>query len=111
MGGNRGSGKGHHHGLAALHIPGRPVNRASDGYRAEGKTDARDARVVADPVEDRIRVVRLCGTLLSVFPAAAAVEAAGRRHTAHPRGKGHRRAGPGVGRTGQWSSGGATARK
>ncbi|GGR58255.1 hypothetical protein GCM10010236_08250 [Streptomyces eurythermus] len=57
------------------------MNRASDGYRAEGKTDARDARVVADPVEDRIRVVRLCGTLLSLFPGRSGGR--GRRTPAH----------------------------
>lgn len=36
-----------------LYIPGRVVNRASDGYRGEGKTDARDALVIAD--QARIR--------------------------------------------------------
>jgi Transposase len=29
-------------------VPGRAVNRAADGYPREGKTDARDARVIAD---------------------------------------------------------------
>jgi hypothetical protein len=42
---------GHHQEL--LYIPGRVVNRASDGYRGEGKTDARDALVIAD--QARIR--------------------------------------------------------
>lgn len=36
------------HGQDVLYIPGRLVNRASDGYRGEGKTDARDA-VGSDP--------------------------------------------------------------
>jgi hypothetical protein len=36
------------HGQEVLYIPGRLVNRASDGYRGEGKTDARDAYVIAD---------------------------------------------------------------
>lgn len=65
-------------GLAALHTPGRLVNRASDGYRAEGKTDA---RVIADPVEDRIGVARLCGAPLSVFPGSGGGR--GRRTPAH----------------------------
>ncbi|MEV1084064.1 IS110 family transposase [Streptomyces sp. NPDC050211] len=41
------------HGQDVLYIPGRVVNRASDGYRGEGKTDARDALVIAD--QARIR--------------------------------------------------------
>ncbi len=41
------------HGQEVLYIPGRLVNRASDGYRGEGKTDARDAYVIAD--QARIR--------------------------------------------------------
>ena len=41
------------HGKEVLYIPGRVVNRASDGYRGEGKTDARDAFVIAD--QARIR--------------------------------------------------------
>src|SRR5580704_8477589 len=40
-------------GQPLLYIPGRVVNRASDGYRGEGKTDARDAAVIAD--QARIR--------------------------------------------------------
>ncbi len=34
-------------------MPGRLVNRASDGYRGEGKTDARDAYVIADQARMR----------------------------------------------------------
>ncbi|MEU2245047.1 IS110 family transposase [Streptomyces sp. NPDC018338] len=41
------------HDQELLYIPGRVVNRASDGYRGEGKTDARDALVIAD--QARIR--------------------------------------------------------
>lgn len=41
------------HDQDVLYIPGRVVNRASDGYRGEGKTDARDALVIAD--QARIR--------------------------------------------------------
>ncbi|MGW2582330.1 IS110 family transposase [Streptomyces virginiae] len=48
------------HGQELLHIPGRLVNRASDGYRGEGKTDARDAYVIADQARMRrdLRPVR-----------------------------------------------------
>ncbi|MQY40695.1 hypothetical protein SRB17_87280 [Streptomyces sp. RB17] len=41
------------HGQQVLYIPGRLVNRASDGYRGEGKTDARDAYVIADQARMR----------------------------------------------------------
>jgi hypothetical protein len=34
-------------------VPGRVVNRAADGYRGEGKTDAKDARVIADQARRR----------------------------------------------------------
>jgi transposase len=35
-------------GQGVLYVPGLTVNRASDAYRGESKTDARDARVIAD---------------------------------------------------------------
>ncbi|GAA2753394.1 IS110 family transposase [Kitasatospora cinereorecta] len=41
------------HGQEVLYLPGRLVNRASDGYRGEGKTDARDAYVIADQARMR----------------------------------------------------------
>ncbi|MGW6413411.1 IS110 family transposase [Streptomyces vinaceus] len=41
------------HGQELLYIPGRAVNRATDGYRGEGKTDARDALVIADQARMR----------------------------------------------------------
>ena len=41
------------HGQRAFYISGRAVNRASEGYRGEGKTDAKDAAVIAD--QTRIR--------------------------------------------------------
>ncbi|MBB4987409.1 transposase [Streptomyces sp. SFB5A] len=41
------------HGQEVLYMPGRLVNRASDGYRGEGKTDARDAFVIADQARMR----------------------------------------------------------
>ncbi|WP_406114777.1 IS110 family transposase [Kitasatospora purpeofusca] len=41
------------HGQELLYIPGRVVNRATDAYRGEGKTDARDAHVIADQARMR----------------------------------------------------------
>lgn len=41
------------HGEEVLYLPGRLVNRASDGYRGDGKTDARDAYVIADQARMR----------------------------------------------------------
>ncbi len=35
------------HDQQVLYIPGRTVNRATAGYRCEGKTDARDAQAAA----------------------------------------------------------------
>ncbi len=40
-------------GQELLYIPGRAVNRASGAYRGEGKTDARDAAVIADQARMR----------------------------------------------------------
>ncbi|NMM92108.1 IS110 family transposase [Rhodococcus sp. SRB_17] len=36
------------HHQSVQYLPGSAVNRASAGYRGEGKTDAKDARVIAD---------------------------------------------------------------
>jgi transposase len=41
------------HDQHVLYIPGMAVNRASEGYRGDGKTDAKDAAVIAD--QTRIR--------------------------------------------------------
>ncbi|MFI2652895.1 IS110 family transposase, partial [Micromonospora fulviviridis] len=41
------------HDQALLYIPGRTVNRAASGYRGEGKTDARDAAIIADQARMR----------------------------------------------------------
>lgn len=41
------------HGQGLVYIPGIAVNRASDSYRGQGKTDARDARVIADQARMR----------------------------------------------------------
>ncbi|HEY7279455.1 MAG TPA: IS110 family transposase [Trebonia sp.] len=40
-------------GQELLYIPGRAVNRAAGSYRGEGKTDARDAAVIADQARMR----------------------------------------------------------
>lgn len=40
-------------GQDLLYIPGRTVNRAAGAYRGEGKTDARDAAVIADQARMR----------------------------------------------------------
>ena len=36
------------HQQEVVYVPGRVVSRAAEGYRGEGKTDAKDARVIAD---------------------------------------------------------------
>jgi hypothetical protein len=41
------------HDRQVLYIPGRTVNRATAGYRGEGRTDARDAHVIADQARMR----------------------------------------------------------
>ncbi|MBL3670728.1 IS110 family transposase [Streptomyces sp. M2CJ-2] len=41
------------HDQELVYIPGIAVNRASAGYRGAGKTDARDARVIADQARMR----------------------------------------------------------
>ncbi|MGW7530639.1 IS110 family transposase [Streptomyces sp. NPDC054783] len=42
-----------HHGQRLVYIPGLAVNRASAGYRGMGKTDAKDATVIADQARMR----------------------------------------------------------
>ena len=41
------------HGQQVLYISSTMVNRAADGYRGQGKTDARDAAVIADQARMR----------------------------------------------------------
>lgn len=41
------------HGISAVHVPGRTVNRMSGAYRGEGKTDAKDAYVIAETSRHR----------------------------------------------------------
>jgi hypothetical protein len=36
-----------------LYLSGRALNRAAGGYRGEGKTDARDAAIIADQARMR----------------------------------------------------------
>ena len=42
-------------GERVFHLPGMAVNRAREGYRGENKSDARDARVIADQLRMRWR--------------------------------------------------------
>jgi transposase len=42
------------HGQELVYVPGIAVNRATDSYRGAGKTDARDARVIADQARMRL---------------------------------------------------------
>jgi transposase len=44
---------------AVLYLPGRAVNRAAATYRGEGKTDARDAAIIADQARMRRDLVPL----------------------------------------------------
>src|SRR4051812_38591033 len=48
-------------GHRLLHVPGIAVNRAADTYRGEGKTDAKDAAIIADQARMRrdLRLLRL----------------------------------------------------
>jgi transposase len=41
------------HGQSVVYVPGRTVNRMSAAYRGEGKTDAKDALVIADTARTR----------------------------------------------------------
>ncbi len=41
------------HGQGVSYLSGNQVNRAADGYRGEGKTDAKDAAIIADQVRMR----------------------------------------------------------
>jgi transposase len=43
----------HAHGQQALYIPGRIVHHAAATYRGDGKTDAKDARIIADQARMR----------------------------------------------------------
>jgi hypothetical protein len=40
-------------GQTILYVPGRTVNRAASSYRGAGKTDAKDAHVIADQARMR----------------------------------------------------------
>jgi transposase len=41
------------HGQKVLYVPGMTVNRAAEGYRGAGKTDAKDALIIADQARMR----------------------------------------------------------
>ncbi|GAA2144802.1 IS110 family RNA-guided transposase [Actinomadura napierensis] len=43
------------HGQEVVYVPGRTVNRMAGTYRGEGKTDAKDARIIADTARMRRR--------------------------------------------------------
>ncbi|WP_189972078.1 IS110 family transposase, partial [Streptomyces violascens] len=47
------------HDQTVFYIPGRAIHRASEGYRGEGKTDAKDAAVIADQTRIRRDLHRL----------------------------------------------------
>jgi hypothetical protein len=48
------------HDKELLYIPGRIVNRATGAYRGEGKTDARDAAIIADQARMRRDLHSMC---------------------------------------------------
>ena len=55
------------HGQELLYIPGRAVHHAAGGYRGDGKTDAKDAAVIADQARIR-RDLRPCAAVTSWCP-------------------------------------------
>lgn len=54
-------------GLQVVYVPGRTVNWMTGAYRGEGKTDAKDARVIADQARMRRDFVPLDAPLEPVF--------------------------------------------
>ncbi|GAQ51599.1 MULTISPECIES: IS110 family transposase [Streptomyces] len=62
------------HGQQAVYVPGRTVSRMAGAYRGEGKTDARDAYVIAETIRHRqdfaiIRVPAQLGADLALLTA------------------------------------------
>ena len=47
------------HSQPVRYLPGKAVNRAAAGYRSEGKTDVKDARVIAAQARMRRDLVQL----------------------------------------------------
>jgi transposase len=47
------------HGQPVFYLSGNQVNRAADGYRGEGKTDAKDAAIIADQARMRRDLTQL----------------------------------------------------
>ena len=48
------------HGQQVLYIPGRIVHHAAATYRGDGKTDAKDARIIADQARMRTDLLPVC---------------------------------------------------
>ena len=48
------------HGQQLLYIPGRIVHHAAATYRGDGKTDAKDARIIADQARMRTDLLPVC---------------------------------------------------
>ena len=48
------------HGQLLLYIPGRIVHHAAATYRGDGKTDAKDARIIADQARMRTDLLPVC---------------------------------------------------
>jgi transposase len=62
------------HGQRLLYIPGRVVHHAAATYRGDGKTDAKDARVIADQARMRTDLQPVRGAdQISVGSRTAAV--------------------------------------
>ena len=55
------------HNQAVKYVPGRVANKMADTYRGEGKTDARDAYVIAETVRQRgdLTEVEVAATLVT----------------------------------------------
>jgi transposase len=54
------------HGRQVVYVPGRTVGRMTGAYKGEGKTDAEDARVIAD----QARMRRDFASLVGICPAS-----------------------------------------
>src|SRR3954469_15329328 len=54
-------------GQRLLYLPGVAVNRISDAYRGEGKTDAKDAAIIADQARMRrdLRELHIAETVIA----------------------------------------------
>jgi transposase len=68
-----------------FYLSGRMVNRAADGYRGEGKTDARDAAVIADQARMRRCLIGRVSTSRLEDRVVALGQLTGVRDMARPR--------------------------